>query len=126
MAQLGKIFIYEQNAQTLQNFASDFQAQGFFAFGTDNIYRFLKYANAVHPDIVIMNIPENFETDDTFWKEVRQNLCHEKCPQIFINAEAPFKDLQNTLHLKNFKDSELTAEGLQKLLNEARQEKTLH
>ena len=126
MAQMGKIFIYEQNAQTLQNFASDFQAQGFFTFGTDNIYRFLKYANAVHPDVVIMNIPQNFETDDTFWKEVRQNLCHEKCPQIFINAKAPFEELQNTLHLKNFKDSELTAEDLQKLLNEARQEQTLH
>ncbi len=101
MSHLGKIFIYEQNPETLNQFAAHLESQGFFAFGTDNIYLLLKYAASVAPDVVIMNMPHDFEADNTFWKIMHENLCHEKCPQIFINAKPPKED-DNSFYYTDF------------------------
>lgn len=108
MAQMGKIFIYENNPETLANFNTDFKARGFITFGTDNIYQFLKYAALVHPDIVIMNIPHGFKFNDTFWQTFQTSLRQENCPEIYINIKPPLAQ-NKTLHLTNFMENSLSS-----------------
>lgn len=92
MTSLGKIFIYENDANQIDKYVQDIEAQGFFTFGTDNLYKFLKYSEEVNPDVVIMNFSSNFEADDKTWVDIEKSLCRSKCPQIYINARTSSKN----------------------------------
>lgn len=117
MTQLGKIFIYEENPKILANANTNLKTQGFFAFGTDNIYQFLKYAAVVHPDIVIMDMPQDFAFDDAFWTELQKSLCQKHCPEIYINADPPFSN-NKALHITKFNKSNINPDELTKLVKE--------
>lgn len=124
MSVLGKIFVYEQNPATLHQYAADLEAQGFFTFGTDNIYQLLKYAQTVNPDVIIMNIPQNFNADNSFWQEFHNSLCTHHCPQIFINAASPFAT--DSFHYVLFPDTDLSRQEIINLITAAKERHLLN
>ncbi len=59
---------------------------GFDYYHSDNIYRFLKIAKEVRPDVVMMHFADDFNTDSLMMKELKNALCEKDvCPKIYLN-----------------------------------------
>lgn len=125
MPHLGKIFVYEQDIRSLHQYLGKLEKQGFAAFGTDNLYQLLKYSEQVHPDIVIMNLPEEFNADSQTWQKVENSLCQEKCPQIYINTEQKFSH-QPSFHYYNFDSAHVTLDQIDQILKNLPRQNYLH
>jgi hypothetical protein len=119
MSYLGKIFIYEKNPDDLKYYESDFRRNGFFVFGTNNLYLLTQYAKEMKPDIVIINLPQSLHPDDNTFKNIEESLCNtENCPDIYINTDWNFKH-KDEFHLLNFISEDLTPEQIFNVVNQS-------
>lgn len=117
MSDLGKIFIYEKNPDTLKYYESDFRRNGFFVFGTNNLYLLTQYAKEMKPNIVIINLPQSLHPDDNTFKNIEESLCNtENCPDIYINSNWNFEH-KDEFHLLNFISEDLTPEQIFNVVN---------
>lgn len=124
MTALGKIFVYDQNGKQTALIRDDLEKRGFFVFSSTNLFQFLQYAREVNPDIVIMNFPENFQTDAQDWQTIMQKLCHQTCPQIYVNSLLPANS-SSALHTINFASDSIKPEQILAIL-EQKNTKYLH
>ena len=77
-----------QNNEKLKNEAVRL---GFEWYQTDNIYRFLKYAKEAKPEVAYMHFDDDFNSDSSLMKEIKEALCVEDvCPRIFLNPPPDF------------------------------------
>ena len=75
MSYLGKIFIYEKNPDDLKYYESDFRRNGFFVFGTNNLYLLTQYAKEIKPNIIIINLPQSLHPDNNTFQNIEESLC---------------------------------------------------
>lgn len=115
MSVLGKIFVYEEDIQNLRHYIGKLEKFGFAAFGTDNLYQFLKYSEQINPDIVIMNLPEDFNADSKTWEQMESSLCQNRCPQIYINADHGFNH-KPAFHYYDFNSADISQEQINNIL----------
>lgn len=125
MTTLGKIFIYENDISNIRQYVSNLEAQGFYTFGTDNLYKLLKYSEQVNPDVVIMNFPQNFEADSKTWSSIENSLCHSKCPEVYINSVENFGD-KPSFHYHDFHADKINEDQILTILNSPSVQNTLH
>ena len=119
MSYLGKIFIYEKNPDDLKYYESDFRRNGFFVFGTNNLYLLTQYAKEMKPDIVIINLPQSLHPDDNTFKNIEESLCNtDNCPDIYINTDWNFKH-KDEFHSFNFISEDLTPEQIFNVVNQS-------
>ena len=119
MSYLGKIFIYEKNPDDLKYYESDFRRNGFFVFGTNNLYLLTQYAKEMKPDIVIINLPQSLHPDDNTFNNIEESLCNtENCPDIYINTDWNFKH-KDEFHSFNFISEDLTPEQIFNVVNQS-------
>lgn len=124
MAALGKIFVYEENGKQTSLIRDDLEKRGFFVFSSNNLFQFLQYAHEINPDIVIMHFPENFQTEAQDWQTITKKLCHQFCPQIYINSFLPAENF-SMLHSVNFTSENIKPEQILAIL-EQKDAKYLH
>lgn len=116
MSDIGKIFIYEKEPSHLKKFQNTFNENGFFTFGTDNLYLLLKYAQEINPDIIIINLPSYVILNNETLTQLENNLCNTKsCPQIYINYNLP-ENHKPQLHKWDFASDDLTYEQIIKII----------
>ena len=119
MSYLGKIFIYEKNPDDLKYYESDFRRNGFFVFGTNNLYLLTQYAKEMKPNIVIINLPQSLHPDDNTFNNIEESLCNtENCPDIYINTDWNFKH-KDEFHSFNFISEDLTPEQIFNIVNQS-------
>lgn len=125
MSSLGKIFVYEKNTQNLHTYIDKLELRGFITFGTDNLYQLLAYSKQINPDVVIMNLPDDFDADKNTWDKVEESLCYNACPQIYINSQRDFAH-RPSFHYYDFSSDEINEEQINDILTNIRQQKLLH
>lgn len=117
MSSLGKIFVFEKNAKQMHKFIDHLEAKGFITFGSDNIYQFLRYAKEINPDLIIMNMPTDFNATEQTWQTIEKSLCKESCPQIYINTLPRWTE-NSSVHYYEFNSSEdIDEEHIMDILN---------
>ena len=118
MSNLGKIFIYEKKPQTLNQYRQHFETNGFFTFGTDNLYLLTQYSKEIHPDIIIINLPSSVVLNSDTMSELEKLLCqNDNCPEIYINY--PSGSLNNLkVHQWNFETDELNYKQILSIIND--------
>jgi hypothetical protein len=115
MSSFGKVFVYDQDAKHLNKAFERLQSKGFSVFGTDNIYRLLRYAEKVLPDVVIMNVPENFRADQATWQKIHDSLCRCQCPQVYTNA-ADYFESDPSFHAYDFSSADMSEDQILEIL----------
>lgn len=114
MSALGTILIYDSNPSFERQHADFLRAQGFITFETDNLYRFLKYAEKLLPDLVLLRLPPELDDPNTF-KQIEQSLCAHRCPTVYTNAAAHFSK-PNSFHYYDFTAAQTDQEQIAALL----------
>lgn len=117
MASLGKIFVYEENGTQTALIRHELEKMGFFVFSSNNLFQFLQYAREVHPDIVIMHFPENFQTNTKDWQEITKKLCRQSCPKIYVNSLLPEEGF-SMFHSVRFTPESIKAEQILDILKQ--------
>lgn len=119
MSYLGKIFIYEKNPDDLKYYESDFRRNGFFVFGTNNLYLLTQYAKEIKPNIIIINLPQSLHPDNNTFQNIEESLCSsDNCPDIYINTDWHFKH-KKAFHILNFISEDLTPEQIFKIVDKS-------
>ncbi|MBE6450458.1 MAG: hypothetical protein E7016_00660 [Alphaproteobacteria bacterium] len=119
MSNLGKIFIYEKTPEQLEKYRHHFETNGFFTFGTDNLYFLTQYAKEINPDIIIINLPLSIKLSNEAFIELEEKLCQAKsCPQIYINYQLPYRH-KPQFHYWNFDTQDLNYEQILQIINDS-------
>ncbi len=126
MSELGKIFIFEKDANNLKQYSDKFELNGFSIFGTNNLYLLTQYVKELKPDIVIINLPQTLHLDDKTFEDIENKLCiKDKCPDIYINTHWGFKH-NNNFHYWNFVSDDLGYEQILSIISHSNSKHYTH
>ena len=126
MSSLGKVFIFEKNLNHLKKYQRIFSKIGFFTFSTDNLYLLLQYTKEVHPDIVIINIPNSVFLTENNLHQLEKNLCNKQnCPHIYINQILSSENNPH-IHQWNFETEDLSYEQILQIIKHSNSKNDLN
>ena len=96
---LGNIFYYDSHRELLSAFADMYDRHTYKTFGTDNIYQLLRYARAIEPDIMILNLRNKENTAKATIESFERETAAQKFPIIVLKSDtAPFSPHPRIAH----------------------------
>lgn len=95
----GRIFVYDDNKENLQNFGKFINSRDIQIFGTDNLYKLLQYSKHITPDVMVIDIEEKDCPSEAMIAHFEQEINPEKYPIIVIkNKSTPFQTHPQIAH----------------------------